>query len=79
MPGDGFYLEAFRSLSTERQIGVAQGPIPDSKIVEYGLRRGLDHDVVEGLLAPVVREMDTAYLRWNSEQSERENRQRKRS
>lgn len=78
MPGDVFYLEAFRSLGTERQIGVAQGPIPDSKVIEYGRRAGLDQDVIDGLLVPVVREMDTEYLKWSTEQSERESKQRSR-
>ena len=77
LPGDVFYLEAFRSLGTERQIGVAQGPIPDSKIIDYGQRAGLDRDVIDGLLVPVIREMDTEYLEWSNEQSDREAKQRR--
>lgn len=63
MVGDEFYINAFRLLSTERQIGMELGEIPWSKIVEYGCRAGLDQDMVDALVF-IIREMDGAYLDW---------------
>lgn len=74
MLGDSFYLDAFRMLSTERQIGMEIGEIPWSKIVEYGLHKGLDGDMID-VLVHVVREMDGAYLGWTGEEIRKKARQ----
>ncbi len=63
MPGEDFYLQAFWSLSTERQMGMAMGPIPQSAIIAYGLRAELDSDTM-GLFEAVIRSLDAAYIDW---------------
>lgn len=64
---DQFYLTAFWRLSTERSIGFAMGPIPHSKVVEYGYEVGLSTANM-GLFEAVIRAMDGAYIAWSSEQ-----------
>lgn len=66
-PGEDFFLRAFFNLSTERQIGWASGPIPHSRVVEYGVRSGLEEATIE-ILVHVIRRMDQAYLEWLAEQ-----------
>lgn len=68
--GDDFYLRAFRNLSTERQVGMSLGPIPHSKVREYGKTAGLDSDTLE-LFETAIRAMDEFYLSWIREQSSR--------
>ena len=70
MRGDDFYLRAFENLSSERQFGDALGPIPWSKIVLYGDRKHLDDAMVD-VFVYVIRELDTAYLKWQRDQQER--------
>ncbi len=67
VPLQGFYMNAFWELSTERQIGMAMGPIPHSKILEYGERRGLGR-VMMRLFVHVIRGLDRAYTEWSTEQ-----------
>lgn len=74
MLGDNFYIDAFRMLSTERQIGMELGEVPWSKIVEYGRYKGLDGDMID-VLVHVVREMDSAYLGWTGEEIRKKARQ----
>jgi hypothetical protein len=59
--GDEFYMRAFSELSSERYFGQAIGPIPWSKIVFYGERRGLDDSMMR-VFETVIRELDEAYL-----------------
>lgn len=61
MPGEDFYLRAFNDLSTTRQIGMAAGPIPWDKIVQYADRVGLEPDVSMSFVR-IVRRMDDTYL-----------------
>lgn len=68
--GDDFYLRAFWELSSERQFGHAIGPIPWSKIVQYGERRKLD-DAMMLVFEHVMRILDEAYLRWQRDDQER--------
>lgn len=70
MRGDEFYMRAFWNLSSERQFGQVLGPIPWSKIIDYGERRKLD-DAMVGVLEHVVREMDECYIRWQRDQQQR--------
>ena len=72
-PQDDFYLRAFWDLSTEREVGFGVGPIPWSKIVEYGELEGLDLDVMRSFVR-VVREMDTGYLKWQSDEADKKRR-----
>jgi hypothetical protein len=59
--GDDFWLRAFADLCSERAFGTAIGPIPWSKIVMYGERKGLDRAMI-GVLEVLIREMDEVYL-----------------
>ncbi len=68
--GDEFYLRAFWELSSERQFGQAIGPVPWSKIVQYGVRRNLD-DAMMVVFESVVRNLDEAYLKWQRDQQKR--------
>lgn len=61
LPGMEELLEAFWELSTDRQLGLAVGPIPFSSIVLWLDRHGYDHDAGDELRA-CFREMDAAYL-----------------
>jgi len=60
--GDEIYLRAFWELSSERQFGQSVGPIPWSKVIQYGERKGLD-SVMIGVLEVVMRELDEVYLK----------------
>ena len=68
--GDDFFLSAFWLLSTERQIGMELGEIPWSKVIEYGLHKGLDHDMLDPFVH-IIRDMDAAYLRWTGKELEK--------
>ena len=50
MPGLKFYFDAFNELCTERQLGMAVGLIPWSKIMEYGKHYDLEHYELDRLL-----------------------------
>jgi hypothetical protein len=63
-------LEAFRSASTERQVGMALGPIPESAVHAFGDRMGLD-EATMAVLRPAVRACDDAYLRWAEKRRKR--------
>lgn len=56
------YLEQFWDLSTERQVGMAVGPIPLSRAYEAAARLGLDEDNTATLVR-AVRELDREYLK----------------
>ena len=58
-PLQELYLEAFSELSTERQIGMAEGPIPWSSIMRYADRYRFD----AADLSAIIRLVDNAYLK----------------
>ena len=64
---DGWYLKAFRRLSTTRQIGMDAGRIPWHHIVAYAERAGFDHASTDAFVS-IIEEMDIAYLDWMQEQ-----------
>lgn len=64
LPGDEFYLTAFRDLSTGRG---PTGQIPWRDVVEYARLQGLTDDVVRAFVE-IIRTMDRTYLRWMEEQ-----------
>jgi hypothetical protein len=68
--GTRLILEAFRACSTERQIGMAMGPVPESAIDAFGDRRGLDLGTM-AILRPAVRACDSAYLTWAEKRRKR--------
>jgi len=63
-------MRGFWELSSERQFGHCIGPIPWSKILEYGSWRGLD-DAMLAVFEHVIRELDEAYLKWQRDEQER--------
>jgi hypothetical protein len=70
LPTEYFYIEAFWSLNSDRQLGMSVGPIPWSVIQEYGTAKGLDCGNIEALHI-VVRCMDQVFLRFMREEQER--------
>lgn len=59
LPGLDFYLNAFRELRYDRQIGMAVGPIPWSSIDRYAARHGIHGDDFDVLLSH-IRAMENA-------------------
>jgi len=69
-PGFDFMMSEFSDLSTERQIGLAIGPIPVSKIRER--QRELDLDAWAGtVFKTVITAMDAEFRAWVSREKER--------
>lgn len=68
-PFDYFYMEAFQELSTERQMGMGLGPIPNSKIKEYASDCGFDVLLRDAFIF-IIRAMDNAFLAWYNKQQE---------
>lgn len=66
-PWEEFYVKAFFDLDTERHSGMSIGPIPWSKIQEYGDRSGLDSDMMV-VFTEVIRKTDTKYREWAASQ-----------
>lgn len=60
-PGNEWYLEAFWELSTDRDAGMALGPIPFSAINQYGKRLALDAEEFDTFRI-MIRALDGAYL-----------------
>ena len=63
--GDEIYIKAFWELSTCRQIGMSEGPIPWIGIVEYCKHKGIYEvdDFVE-----IIRALDSAYLEFRGKE-----------
>ena len=60
-------MRAFWELSTERQFGQDfMGPIPWSKIVDYGTSKMLSDRMIE-VFVQVMRSLDEAFLKWQRE------------
>lgn len=68
---DQWFLDAFRTLGTERQLGWTAGPIPESAIDDFAVKRGLDRAMI-GVLRTIVRALDNAYLAWLEAQRKRQ-------
>lgn len=68
--GDQFFMRAFWDLTTERQVGFSMGQIPDSRIDEYGRRKGLDSGSMD-LFRAVIRMLDDAYLKWVADEQKK--------
>lgn len=69
-PGDDFFLRAFWDLSTERQLGMSVGPIPWSRIQQYGGHSSVNSDMMV-VFTLVVRTMDQGYLEWVAAEQEK--------
>ena len=70
-PVDDFYMSAFWSLSTCRQMGFSPGPIPWNHVKEYAEYAGLDRENAFALEV-IIRAMDEAYLDDCAKRQERE-------
>ena len=73
IPGVEWYFKAFWDLSTERQIGYTLGPIPASKVSEYGREHGLRDDTLV-LFRDMMKELDRAYLKWVKDEQDKKRR-----
>lgn len=71
IPGLDFYLTAFLTLSSERQVGMGEGRIPWSKTLKYALHYGLA-DVEFDILWELITRIDGAYLEWQSKRSKKD-------
>ncbi|AMW36134.1 putative tail chaperonine protein [Xanthomonas phage XAJ2] len=58
---DVFYVQSFYELDSERSFGEVPGPIPRSKIVEYGKEVGLSGDDLEDFIY-LVRAIDIGHM-----------------
>ena len=68
-PLDQFYLGSFSALSSTRNYEL--GPIPWDRIVEYGLRAGLDDDMID-VFVVLLRAMDAGYLEYAASELDRQ-------
>ncbi len=59
---DSFYLKAFIILGTSRINGMTVNHIPWDKILDYGLKFGLDSENIDSFLG-IIMEMDRAFLK----------------
>ena len=69
LPGDDFYLQAFRDLNTCRDVGWNIGPIPWRDVVAYSSVQGLDAESTR-LFIEVIRTMDQGYLIWREDNTD---------
>jgi len=67
-----WFFRAFHDLSTCRDYSFGVGPIPWIAIDRYSERAGLD-DVNHDCFVYLMREMDSAYLRWEAAEEKRRN------
>ena len=61
LPGLELFYAAFCELSTDRSIGMGEGPIPWSSIRRYCEYLGADEELADALQSH-IRSMDSAYL-----------------
>lgn len=61
LPGAEEWLSAFWALSTDRQIGMTVGPVPEASIDRWIDRNSLDDDD-EDAFRGAIRAMDRIYL-----------------
>lgn len=60
--GNEFYWKAYMDLTTERRIGMVEGPIPWHSVVEYARTYELDFFEFDDLWE-VIKQMDCEYLK----------------
>ena len=65
-----FYLDAFYELTTDRQIGFGEGPIPHRSISDYCSKLLLDDDEERDFVY-FIRLMDNSYLKYRNKQSKK--------
>lgn len=72
LPGLEFYMNAFWTLSTDRNLGMAEGPIPWTAIDRYAIRHdiwGWDFERFEFL----IKAMDVTYIEFRSKKFNKDN------
>lgn len=69
-PGLEFYFHAFVELTTERQVGMSEGPIPVSAMRRYAEDLGLSPDEAHRFRT-LISGMDVAYLRHRSNEAKK--------
>ena len=57
-----FYWQAFADLSSDRSLGMAEGPIPWSAMDRYGYRHDIWGDEFDRLVY-IIRGLDSEYLK----------------
>lgn len=67
-PHLSFEWEAFQALATDRQIGMALGPVPWSSIDRYANRYGIAGDAFDRF-CDLIRAMDLAFLDYHRAQN----------
>lgn len=65
--GEDWFMDAFRRLNTEKMGGPQ---IPDSRIMAYADRHGLDYEAAE-TLGRMVRGLDSVLNAWSDEDQKR--------
>lgn len=73
MEGLHYYMDAFNELSTCRQVGFGEGPIPWTALAEWGKLHCNDPEELE-ILEHHVRALDRAYLKWRAAQQKESSR-----
>lgn len=66
------YYEAFLELTTCRQVGFGEGPIPWDAIDRYAERHGIADEEDYEDFVDMVRALDDAYLKHRRDKAERE-------
>jgi len=67
-PWMAFFISAFYELSTERPASFGPGPIPWSKIIDFGRHYGYSGVNLE-VFKDVIRKMDAHYLKQAAEKT----------
>lgn len=61
------YYRAFWECSTDRTVGMAEGPIPWTAINQWAIRYGFHHDEFDRLVL-LLKAMDSAYIEERAKQ-----------
>jgi hypothetical protein len=70
-PGLDFYMHAFQDVSTDRAIGMAEGPIPWSAVDRWAARHGVVGEEFDRLVI-ILRLMDEAYITYRSKEHKKQ-------
>lgn len=68
--GLDFFWRAFWELSTDRDIGMSEGPIPWSSMDRWALRHEIDGDEFNRFVL-IMRAMDSAYIEYRTKDQKR--------
>jgi hypothetical protein len=76
--GLDLYWKAFTDLMSDRDVGMAEGPIPWSAMSEWATRRRIFGDDFERFVY-ILRELDSAYMEHRGKEMKRGNSKAKRA